>query len=305
MTRLLAIVMMLVAAFPAAAQNCENFKFGFDAAERIQNANRDIIGQDLDQIVERGFITFAAYDDFRPWSYVEGGKPAGVDIDIGRLIAEALGVEAKFILRGAGETVEHDLRNNVIQGPVVGGEVANVMLHVPYDRELGCRNEAVVLTGQYFNETIAIAYDAEKYPEDKPVPAYFRYDKVGVENDSLSDFYLSSIANGQIVPNMLRYPTTADAVEGLRKGEVDAVMGPLGEIEGELGRQDGDSERIGVHSPPLPGLARRQWTLGVAVRFNWRDVSYAVDDAIQAAVEDGRMKEIVARHGLTWTPPEW
>lgn len=300
MRALLAALFLAAAALPAAAQNCENVKSGLDAVERIQNPSRDIVGHDLDQIAERGFITFAVYEDFKPWSWEEGGQPKGVDIDVGKLIAEAIGVEARFIFRQSDENVDADLRNNVVRGPVTGGEAANVMLHVPYDRELGCRNELVVLTGQYFNEQIAIAYSVAKYPDSKPVPAYFRFDKVGVENDSLADFYLSSIGNGQIIPNMTRYHDVEAAMRGLEAGEVAAVMAPLGQIEASM-----NAETVAVHTPPLPGLARAQWTLGVAVRFNWRDVSYAVDDAIRAAVEDGRMEKIFKSHGLTWLAPKW
>jgi len=215
-------------------------------------------------------------------------------------VINLLGTALEARARAAGENVDADLMNNVVRGLVTGGEAANVMLHVPYDRELGCRNEPVVLTGQYFYEKLAIAYNETKFGDKKPVPAYFRFDKVGVENDSISDFYLSGIGNGQLVPNMVRYANVKAAIAGMAAGEVDAVMGPLGEIEAML-----PDEGFGVHTPPLPGLARSQWTLGVAVRFNWRDVSYAVDDALRAAVEDGRMAAIFAAHGLTWTAPEW
>ena len=34
-----------------------------------QNTGRDIVGQDLDTILERGYIEFAAYEEFPPWSY--------------------------------------------------------------------------------------------------------------------------------------------------------------------------------------------------------------------------------------------
>ena len=50
----------------------------------------------------------------------------------------------------------------------------------------------MAFTGQYQTEGIAIAYDKAAYPEEKPVPAYFRFDTVAVENDSIADFYLSN-----------------------------------------------------------------------------------------------------------------
>ncbi len=289
----------LLAGAPAFAQNCESIKSGFNADRKPQNVGRDIVGQSLDDIQERGFIKIAVYEDFPPFSYKEAGKLKGADIDLGKLIAKELDVEARFIATQADENVDGDLRNNVWRGKLIGGQIANVMLHIPYDRELGCRNEQVVLNGQYYNEQLAIAYRTEDYPETAPLPAYFRFDKVGVENDTISDFYLSTFARGQIVPNMTRYSDTTSAMAALKNGEIMAVMGPLSQLEHDL------SEGMAVHTPPFPGLAKSKWTLGVAVRHNWRPLSYAVDDIIRAAIEDGRMAGIFQQHGLTFTRPDW
>lgn len=287
--------LLAVCAFAQTAQaRCEDHV----PQARPQNASRDVVGQDLDTIQDRGFITFAAYEDFPPWSYEAGGKPSGVDIEIGRLIAADLGVEARFTLVAPGEELQADLRNWIWKGPVVGGAVANVMLHVPYDSEFACRVEQVVFTGQYHVEEIAIAYRRDAYPEDPPVPAYFRFDTVGVENDSIADFYLSSFPGGQLGHNVSRFPTMAQAMQALGDGETMAAMGPLAQLE--AGLQDG----LAVHTPPLPGFAVGNWTAGVAVHFAYRPLAYAVEDAIYAAISDGRMAAIFARHGLSFRPPE-
>ncbi|UUV07843.1 ABC transporter substrate-binding protein [Ruegeria sp. YS9] len=262
-----------------------------------QNAGRDIVGADLDTIVERGYIEFAAYDDFPPWSYERDGKILGVDIDIGRLIAEELDVEARFNLVAAGENLEADLRNWIWKGPLINGRVANVMLHVPYDSEFACRVEQVVFTGQYHVEEIAIAYGRDTYPDDPPVPAYFRIDTVAVENDSIADFYLSAFPGGQLAQNMRRYPTVAKAMQALAGGATMAAMGPRAQLEARL------APELDIHTPPLPGFAVSSWTTGVAVHFAYRGLGYAVDDAIYAALRDGRITEIFNRHGLTLSPP--
>ena len=284
---------------PVLAQNCANVATGFDAARKPQNVGRDIVGQSLDTITERGTILFAVYEDFPPYSWVENGEHKGVDIDLGHAIAADLGVEARFMAVQADENVDGDLRNHLWRGPLTGGRVANVMLHVPYNRELACRNEMVVLNGQYFEESIAIAYRRDAYEDGGPTPAYFRYDKVGVENDSLADFYLTSIQNGALVPNMTRYKTPAKAMAALRAGEVAAVMGARAQLEHGL------NEDTAIHQPPLPGLALGKWKLGLAVRHNWRPLSYAVDDAVRAAVQDGRMEAIFAKYGLSYEPPKF
>jgi len=262
-----------------------------------QNTGRDFVGQDMDAIQDQGHMTFAVYEDYPPYSWEEAGKPRGVDIDIARIIAEDLGVEARFSFVAAGENLEADLRNNIWKGAVIGGRVANVMMRIPYDSAFKCRVEQVVFTGQYSTESIAIAYDKASYPDEKPVPAYFRFDAVAVENDSIADFYLSSFAGGQLAGAMQRYPDMGDAMAALNAGETKAAMGPLGQLE--YGLEAGTA----VHQPPLAGFAVSQWTLGVAVSFSYRPLSYAVDDAINYALQDGRIAKIYESYGLTFQPP--
>jgi ABC-type amino acid transport substrate-binding protein len=263
-----------------------------------QNTGRDIVGQDMDQIQEQGHMLFAVYEDYPPYSWQEAGRPRGIDIDIARIIAGDLGVEARFNFVAAGENLDADLRNNIWKGAVIGGRVANVMMRVPYDSAFKCRVEQVVFTGQYSSESIAIAYDKASYPEEKPVPAYFRFDTVAVENDSIADFYLSAFPGGQLAGNVQRFPDMAGAMAALASGQTKAAMGPLGQIEYDL------TDTTDVHQPPLPGFAVGKWTLGVAVNFSYRPLSYAVDDAISYALQDGRIKAIFESYGLTFQPPE-
>lgn len=266
--------------------------------QRPQNVGRDIVGQELDQIQEQGHMLFAVYGDFPPYSWEEGGQPRGVDIEIARLIAADLGVTARFNFVDAGENLEADLRNNIWKGPLIGGRVSNAMMRVPYDSAFKCRVEQVVFTGQYSAESIAIAYDKASYPDEKPVPAYFRYDSVAVENDSIADFYLTSFAGGQLAGNVRHFPTMDAAMQALNAGEVMAAMGPLGQLEHGL------SDTSDVHQPPLAGFAVSKWTLGVAANHRYRPLSYAVDDAINFALQDGRIAEIYESYGLSFQEPE-
>ncbi len=262
-----------------------------------QNASRDIVGADLDTILDRGFIEFAAFENFPPWSYEKNGRPAGVDIEIGRLIAQDLGVEPRFSLVAAGENLDEDLRNWVWKGPIISGRVANVMLHVPYDSAYACRVEQVVFTGQYHVERIGIAYRKVLYPDNAPVPAYFRYDTVAVQNDTIADFYLTGLLGVAAQANIHRYRTAAAAMAALAAGETAAAMAPLSQLEHGL------TGELAVHTPPMPGFAVGKWTLGVAVHFAYRPLAYSVEDAIYRGIEDGRIARIFADHGLSFAPP--
>lgn len=265
---------------------------------RPQNVGREDVGQELDQIIDQGHMLFAVYEDFPPYSWEENGRPRGVDVEIARLIAQDLGVEARFNFVSSAENLDADLRNNIWRGALIGGRVANVMMRIPYDSAFKCRIEQVVFTGQYAGESIAIGYLADAYPDEKPVPAYFRFDSVAVENDSIADFYLSSFAGGQLSANMRRFPNMQAAMAALNTGEVKAVMGPRGQIEYGL------TEASGIHQPPIAGFAVSRWTLGLAVNFRFRPLAYAVDDAVYAALQDGRISAIFHSYGLSHQPPE-
>ncbi|QFS84522.1 Bacterial extracellular solute-binding protein, family 3 [Roseivivax sp. THAF40] len=264
-----------------------------------QNTARDYVGQSIDEIRERGFMTFALYEDYPPYSWEEAGQPRGIDVDLARIIAEFAGVEARFNFITAGENLDADLRNHIWKGPLVGGAVSNVMMRVPYDSAFTCRVEQVSFGGVYAEESIAIAYDRAQYPEEKPVPAYFRFDTVAVENDAIADFYLSNFAGGQLQRGIRRFPSMEAAMGALRDGETMAAMGPRAQLE--YGADDG----VGIHEPPLAGFAKARWKLGVAVHFSWKPLYYEVTDALSAALADGRIAAVYESYGLTHQPPQW
>lgn len=278
----------------AAMAACE----GQAPEQKLQNTPAQDIGRSLDRIREDGWIEVALYESYKPWSWAEGGQPRGIDVEIAQLIAADLGVTPRIRLVQAGETLDADLLNYVYRGAAVGGHVSDIMGHVPYDVAYACRFDQVVFTGQYATERLAIAYDIASYPDKPPVPAVFRYDPVGVENDSISDFFLTSVAHGATADKVHRYKTTGAAMAGLAAQEVRAAMGPRAELEAHL------APGLGVHEPPLLGLARPSWTLGLAISFQHRDLGYAVDDAIAAALADGRIAQIFADHGVSFEPPE-
>ena len=293
------IGLCLLAAAGGVQARCADLPSGLENAPRApQNTGRAVIGKTYDEIIDRGSIEIGVYDDFPPYSYRVNGKPAGIDVDVGRLIAESLRLKADFVFLTAGENVDADLRNYVWKGPIIGGRMVNLMMHVPYDRDFACRNEQVKLTGQYFQEELAIAYRKDRYPDAVPVPAYFRYDQIGVENDSIADFYLASLARGQILPNIVRFADPQRAKAAMTAGAIPAVMAPRGQLEHAL------PPEIAVHAPTLPAFSVGRWTLGVAVRHTNRDLGYDVDYAIEKALASGAIQTIFDKYGVSFRSPD-
>ena len=271
-------------------------------AAQPARAREAVPGNTLDEITAQGFMRFGMYDDFAPYSYLENGEIKGIDAEIARIIAAALGVEARLELRRADENVDADLRSHVWRGPVAGGDVVNVMLHMPIARELALRNDMVVMGGAYASERTVLAWSRSQLG-DIPTMTDFTENRIGVENDSIADFYLGGIAGGAIIKNIDHLPTMADAVRSMLNGDVAAVMGPKAQIEFELAKTPELRKNYGVGDSPPPGLAQGNWSFGFAVRTNYRDLFYAVEEAVNIAVADGRVKAAYEKYGLTYAPP--
>lgn len=294
----------LVAMSGLAFANCEDLAKGFGDVVPKRADTINIVGQDFDTILERGYLTFAVYEDFAPYSWMSGTEAKGIDIDIAKVIAEEIGVEARFNFFASDENVDADFRNQVWRGGLVNGEVSNIMMHAPYNKDLQCRNEFVVLGGQYFNETLATAYWRDAFPDGAPTTPYYRFHKVGVENDTVSDFYLVNFNGGMLRKNVIHYDDHKQAFDGLLKREVDAVMGVKGKLE-YLDKTDDLAGKVAVDTPQLVNFALNEWTIGIAVNFRYREVFYTADGIIEEMVKDGRMQNIFDKYDVSYAQPDY
>jgi ABC-type amino acid transport substrate-binding protein len=284
--------------------SCADLAKGFADVVPKRSDTVTIVGQDFDKILDRGYLTFAVYEDFAPYSWQSGTEAKGIDIEIAKVIAEEIGVEARFNFFASDENVDGDFRNQVWRGGLVNGEVSNIMMHAPYNKDLQCRNEFVVLGGQYYNETLATAYWEEAFPDGVPTTPYYRFHKVGVENDTVSDFYLGNFNGGMLRKNVVHYTTPKQAFDGLMQREVDAVMGLRGKLEHYDNTSD-TADKVAVASPKLVNFSLDEWTLGIAVNFRYRELFYTADGIIEEMVKDGRMKAIFDKYQLSYAEPDY
>lgn len=253
----------------------------------------------LEKVKESGTLSVALYKDFPPYSYVEKGKQKGIDVEIAKALAEKLSVSASIRMVGADENVGDDLRNNVWKGHYLGGGVADVMLHMPYDREYAKEEDMVSFIAPYQLEKLVFAVNTEKLG-DQPTVASLLHVKTGVEIDTLSDFYLLRAMNGKIAEKVVHFKSVSEAMAALKKGDVAAVMAPRGEIQGGL---EDAAENIAVREMVTPGLGRTSWAMGAAVKAKYKNLSAAVDKAMGELVEEGKIKEIFAKYKVTYLPP--
>lgn len=253
----------------------------------------------LDDVVASKVLRVIAYEDNKPFSWTEDGKPRGIDVEIGRALAHELGVEAEIILRMQGEEVDDDLRANVWRGPLTGGGVGDIMLHVPTDRELAMRNKEAVIGNPYFLETIAVAVDPKKVPKDSDF-TLFKREKIGVKLGTVSDYFLMTFEDGALINTISHYTKPNVGIQEFLDGEVSATMGVRSEIEGLLKERNTVAEFI---SPEMPGIFRTSWVVGIAVDEKSRDLGYAIGNVLAKWRTNGKLAKIFSEHGVTYFAP--
>jgi ABC-type amino acid transport substrate-binding protein len=248
----------------------------------------------LERIRARGRLVVAVYQDMPPFSI--GGE--GVDVDLARALAKALGLELSLLPFAAGENMDDDLRNMVWRGHYLGHGPADVLLHVPVDAPLMRNNPRVAIFAPYYRERLVMARDAKRVPKAES-RADFGGQKVAVAGQSLAGWLMIGADGGAWREQLVTTSKDgAAAARALLQGEVAAAAGLMSEIESVVG---GDA-RFVIEPLPVPRM-RDGWVVGCAVKKESTDLVQAVQGAIATLAGNGELARIFAKAKLSWRAP--
>ncbi|MGB5866343.1 MAG: transporter substrate-binding domain-containing protein, partial [Arcobacteraceae bacterium] len=236
----------------------------------------------LEDIKTSGNIIVAVYENFPPYSYMENGVAKGIDVDIAKEISKKLGVEPSWYWTGSDESLEDDLRNLIWKGNLIHKNRTDVMFRVPYDYDFirqtdkstgELDNDMVIMKSPYQSERWVIATNKKAIPEIRNL-AVFKYHTIGVEIDTLPDSYLTSSFKGALKSNVKHYLNIFDAIKDLKEGKIDAVAGLQSQLEFGL---DYYKNKDNFYISDKLEYVKSVWDLGVAVRTDFRALSYKID----------------------------
>lgn len=257
-----------------------------------------LLAAPLEKVKALGVLRVGLYTDNRPWSWEDGGKPAGIDVDLAHALAEKLGVRADIALFTADEDLSDDLRNVIWRGGLLGFQPCDVMLHVPFDRQLMAREDNVTFLAPYYRESFGAA--CGEAAECEAMPVRWKGKRIVAELDSIPDFYLLGHAGGALSKDVVHVPTGYEAVMAVGKGEADAAVASTAQIEAAL--HDAPDAGILRRKGFLPAMLSPGWDIGIAVKENSRNLGFAIEEQFAAMAKDGRMKAIFAKYGVEWKP---
>lgn len=254
----------------------------------------------LAKVKANGVLRVAIYQDNAPWSWDEGGQIRGIDADLGRALAQALGVRADLAIFPADESVEDDLRNAVWRGGLLGFQAADVMLHVPFDPAFAAQQDQVAIVAPYVREGFGLACATGKGLQCEAAPLAFRGHKLAVELATVPDYYLMGQFGGALAKDVVHFPNGAAAVSALVKGDADAALATRAQLE--FGLRDHGSE-FAQRKGPLPQLNAPGWDVGMAVKEASRTLGDALESIVTDMQKDGRMATLCKPYGVAWTAP--
>lgn len=260
---------------------------------------RSAFAASLGKVKANGVLRVAVYRDFAPWSWRDAaGKLQGIDVELGQALARAVGVRAEVVDFMADESVDDDLRNMVWRGSLIGGQVADLMLHVPVDPRFARQNDRVAIGAPYYREGFMMACGADT--DCEVAPPQFKGKRLAAELDSIPDFYLSGSFGGVLRGDVAHLLSGAAAIEQVAEGKADVVLATRAQVE-HARKSLGD--KLKLRRGPLPALPSPGWDVGVAVKDDSRDLGDMIDGTMAGFRKDGTLDAIFARYGVTPTAP--
>ncbi|MDX2367822.1 MAG: transporter substrate-binding domain-containing protein [Colwellia sp.] len=262
-----------------------------------------------DDIIESNEIVIAVYSDFQPFSYVDNGEEKGIDVDLANAIAKKLGVKLRLRWMTADETVDDDLRNNIWKGHFLNRTIADLMLRVPYDRDYSLLrddigelvHQHVHMFAPFHTESWKVIFNSKKIDSVETM-AVFQYHDIGVEVDSIPQFYLTSAFQGRMRDRAKQYPSISEAITAMTESKVDAVMGLASQISHYQGALSKTNYPLAQNAFPMMG--QQQWDIGMAVKADYRELGYAVADIVENMIKTGEMETIFAKFNVIYKIPD-
>ena len=221
-----------------------------------------------------GTITFATSPDYPPFENLENGEYVGLDMDLGRAIAEEMGLECEYT------NIDFD---GIIPAIVAGGQADAGLSGISITPE---REEQVDFSDPYYvdNQAVAVMNTNTDLTEDNAAEALNSPDvTIAVQSGSTgADFAAENYPNANIVA----FPNFTDAFAAVAAGQANAVCGNSAVVNQMLSGAYTDLHVI------LTSATGEEYA--IAVSKDNPELLDAINDAIDSLEESGKIDEMIA-----------
>jgi len=231
----------------------------------------------LEQIRALGTISMCAHPGALPYATNAAGQPPGYQVELGRAIAEQIGVDLRvewLVPRRRIAEVNCDM---LMDRPDTSGAQEGRRLSIPYQRT------GIVL---------ALGPDA---PPVSGIADLAQHKRVGVMVSSLA-----SVVLGRQGVRTIPYAFQADMLEDLAAGRLTSAAVSQPSLSFVLSQQSGTGLREFALFEVEPELG---WSTAIALRGADEALVQAVDGALAQLIDEGTVARIYARYGIAHRRP--
>ena len=225
-------------------------------------------------LLTEGSLTFAVSPDYPPFENLEDGEYVGLDMDLGRAIAEKLGLECVYT------NLDFD---GIVPAIAAGGQADAGLsgISITPDRE-----EQVNFSEPYYidNQAVAVPSSSTDVTEDNAAEVLNTAEMtIAVQSGSTgADFAAENFPNAE----QLAFPLFTDAFAAVAAGQADAVCGNLAVVEQMLAGAYTDLHVV------LTSATGEEYA--IAVNKDNPELLNAINDAITALKDDGTIDELIS-----------
>ena len=225
-------------------------------------------------LFEEGKLTFATSPDYPPFENLEDGEYVGLDMDLGRAVAEYLGLECVYT------NIDFD---GIVPAIVAGGQADAGLsgISITPDRE-----DEVNFTTPYYidNQAVATLSSNTDVTEENAAEVLNTAEMtIAVQSGSTgADFAAENFPNAE----QLAFPQFTDAFAAVSAGQANAVCGNLAVVEQMLAGAYTDQHVV------LTSATGEEYA--ICVNKDNEALLTAINDALATLQEDGTIDELIA-----------
>lgn len=236
----------------------------------------------LDKVLDKGKLTVACFSDVPPIGYLnENNELVGIDVDVARKMAEALGVDIEFVSTTNANRIPYLLTDKV--DCVIASFTMN-----------SDRRKAIEFSDAYFRGGAILVVNSDN-PNSANISGIedLKGKRIAVSKGSFNDELATELA-GDIAREILRFENVSDLYAALTTNKVEAIVEDV-VLAGYITKNQYPGLKVAgeLLSVDIQGIGLRR---GDSIWRNW--VSGFVFDLLTS----GEMQEICAKYGVTYSP---
>lgn len=225
-------------------------------------------------LINEGKLTIATSPDFPPFENLEGEEYVGFDIDLGKAIAEQLGLEAEFT------TIQFD---GIVPAIQAGGQADVGISGITVDPE---RAESVDFTDPYYiaDQSVAVMKGGDVTADNAAEALNAEGVIIAVQSGTTGEtFAQENFPNATVQP----YGNATDCFAAMQAGQANAVCMDMAVVDQMVSDAYTDAEVV------LTEATGEEYA--VAVSKDNAGLTEAINEAIKALEEDGTIEALTAQ----------